>query len=304
MNIPREIQIREVGPRDGLQNEAPVSVEDRVRLIEALGRTGLGRIEVASFVRADKVPQMAGAEEVWARVEKNPKVTYSALVLNSKGAVRALGCGFLEIQFVLSASETHNQKNSGRSREESLAELGRVVADCLSAGARVECTISTAWGCPFEGDVDPSEVVGIAERCLDAGATGISLGDTTGMATPLRVFELAERIREVIGGQSSSISLNLHFHDTRGLGLANVLAAMDAGETYFDASVGGLGGCPYAPGAAGNIATEELVHMAEDMGIATGVDLDELIGVARLAQEIVGRELTSGIVKAGPRWKR
>ncbi len=303
MRIPPSIWIREVGPRDGLQNEAPVPVDDRVRLIDCLSKTGLGFIEAVSFVREDKVPQMAGASEVWARINRAPNIAYSALVLNTRGAELALESGFSRLQFVLSASETHNRKNSGRSRDESIRELADVVRMAASAGAEVQCTISTAWGCPFEGDVDPGEVVRVAERCLGAGAGGISLGDTTGIATPLRVAKLCEKLRAVIGNDDP-LALNLHFHDTRGTGMANVLAAMDAGERYFDASVGGLGGCPFAPGAAGNIATEELVHMAEDMGIETGVNLDLLLEAARLAEEIVGRELPSGLLKAGPRWKR
>lgn len=303
MKLPRSLEIREVGPRDGLQNEEPVSVDDRVRLIDALSKTGLRRIEVTSFVRPDRVPQMAGAEDVWEQIEKYPGVTYSALVLNSKGAFRALEAGFDRLQFVVSASKTHNLKNSGRTVEESLEDLGRVVVDATGAGATVECTISTAWGCPFEGDVDPGGVAALAKRCIEIGAAGVSLGDTTGMATPLAVWNLVREARGAIGLEDAT-ALNLHFHDTRGTGLANVLAAMEAGERYFDASVGGLGGCPYAPGAAGNIATEDLVHMAEAMGVQTGVDLDGLLDAARLAQDIAARELSSGLLKAGPIWKR
>lgn len=303
MNVPSSIEIREVGPRDGLQNEAPVSVSDRIRLIDSLSDTGLRRIEVTSFVRPDRVPQMASAEEVWEGIRKAEGVVYSALALNEKGAKRALDAGFSRLQFVLSASETHNKENSGRSREESLTELRKVAELAGSQGAEVEVTVSTAWGCPYEGDVNSSEVVELVERCLEAGAKGISLGDTTGMATPLRVWQLAREVRAVVGA-SEPTALNFHFHDTRGTGLANVLAAMDAGERYFDASVGGLGGCPYAPGAAGNIATEGLVHMAHDMGVETGVDLDRLLDTARLAQQIVGRDLPSAVLKAGPRWKR
>ncbi|MER3396734.1 MAG: hydroxymethylglutaryl-CoA lyase [Acidimicrobiia bacterium] len=303
MYIPQSIEIREVGPRDGLQNEAPIPVSERIRLIDSLSKTGLRRIEVTSFVRPDKVPQMAGAEDVWAGIEKANGVIYSALVLNEKGAKRALEAGFSHLQFVVSASETHNKKNAGRSREESIEELSKVVSSATQIGADVEVTISTAWGCPYEGDVKPSEVVRLVRRCVEVGVQGVSLGDTTGMATPRRVWDLAHEVRSVLGTDEVT-ALNFHFHDTRGTGLANVLGAMDAGERYFDASIGGLGGCPYAPGAAGNIATEGLVYMAHDMGVETGVDLDSLLEVARLAQEIAGRELPSAVLKAGPRWKK
>ncbi len=303
MRVPEEVFIREVGPRDGLQNENPVPVEARVRLIDALSGTGLRRIEVASFVREDRVPQMAGAEEVWRGISRRPGIVYSALVLNSRGAERALQAGFENLQFVLSASETHNLENSGRTREESLGELEAVLGAAAAAGARVGCTISTAWGCPYEGEVAPRVVTDLAGRCVALGAREVSLGDTTGMATPSRVAELVDLVRTAVGSDDPLV-LNCHFHDTRGTGLANVLAAMDAGVNYFDASVGGLGGCPYAPGAAGNICTEELVHMLEDMGVRTGVDLEKLLEAARLAQELVGRELGSGVLKAGPRWKK
>jgi hydroxymethylglutaryl-CoA lyase len=306
MNFPMKITIREVGPRDGLQNEDPVSVDDRVLLIDRLSQTGLRYIEVTSFVRSDLVPQMAGAEEVWQRVKKSPGVVYSALVLNTKGARRALDCGFEHLQFVLSASETHNQKNAGRSRAESLKELEAVVELCLEAGASLSCTVSTAWGCPYEGPVDPGEVGRIAGEAKAMGCRGISLGDTIGVANPAAVVKVIEAVEEATGVGADAPGdppfFNMHFHDTRGLGLANVLAAMDRGVSYFDASVGGLGGCPYAPGAAGNLATEELVFMANSMGIETGVDIARLLEVAELASQMVGRKLPSRVLEAGISW--
>lgn len=312
MNLPEAITIREVGPRDGLQNEDPVFIGDRVRLIDSLSDTGLRYIEVTSFVRPDLVPQMAGAEEVWDSVDKRPGVVYSALALNTRGAERALDAGCRAIQFVLSASETHNRRNAGRSREESLSELEKVVGIATSYQAAVDCTISTAWGCPYEGGVSVGEVARLAKAVRDCGVSGISLGDTVGAANPVAVTRLIEAVRGSVGdlrphpwdSKSDGVVINCHFHDTRGVALANVLSAMDSGVAYFDASVGGLGGCPYAPGAAGNLATEELVWMAESMGISTGVDLELLLAVARLAEEIVGRPLKSRLLEAGPSWKK
>jgi hydroxymethylglutaryl-CoA lyase len=291
------ISIREVGPRDGLQNEDPVPVDAKVRLLDALSGTGVQRIEAVSFVHPKAIPQMADAAEVWRRVAKNPAVHYSALVPNSKGAERALAAGFTEIEVVVSASDTHNKRNVNRSTAESLYDIAGLIDLLHQAGATAEVIISTSFGCPFEGDIDPARVAGIVDRVVADGADRIAFGDTTGMATPRRVEEVVGLVRD----RHPDLPLLLHFHNTRGTALANILTALRLGVTEFDASVGGLGGCPYAPGATGNVATEEVVHMLHDMGYQTGIDLRLLIEAARLAQEIVGRELPSGGLKAGPR---
>jgi hydroxymethylglutaryl-CoA lyase len=300
-SLPAAAEVREVGPRDGLQNEAPVPVDDRVRLIDALSRTGLRRIEAVSFVSPKAIPPMAGSEDVMARIERVPGVVYSALVPNVKGAERALAARADEIEVVVSASETHNRKNVKRSVDESLAGAAELIALAHDAGTPVEAIVSTAFGCPYEGDVPASRVASVAARLRDAGADRLSFGDTTGMATPRRVDELLDAL-DGVGIDSSAVGL--HFHNTRGTALANVLAGLERGVTRYDASIGGLGGCPYAPGASGNAVTEDVVHMLEDMGVHTGVDLDALLQCAALAQDIVGRELPSALLHAGPRTRK
>ncbi len=296
-DIPAALSLREVGPRDGLQNEDPVSTAAKVELIDALSRTGLARIEAVSFVHPRAIPQMADAAEVWAGIQRSAAVRYSALVPNLRGAERALAAGVREIEVVVSASDTHNRRNVGRSTEESLADIEHVVALAHASGATVQAIVATAWGCPFEGDVPLERVLAVAGSALASGADYLSYGDTTGMATPGRVTRLVGETRLA----HPDVALNLHFHNTRGAGLANVLAALELGVADFDASVGGLGGCPYAPGASGNVATEDLVHMVEDMGVSTGVDLDALLDVAAEAERIVGRTLPSQVLRAGPR---
>jgi hydroxymethylglutaryl-CoA lyase len=301
MQLPRRVEIREVGPRDGLQNEAPVPVEERVRLIDALSHTGLRRIEAASFVRAEAIPPMAGSDEVMAHIDRVPGVVYSALVPNPRGAELALKARADEIELVVSASETHNQKNVRRTVAESLVAAHELVELAHGERVPVEAIVSTAFGCPYEGDVAPERVAQIAGHLIDAGADRLSFGDTTGMATPRRVDDLLDALERA---GIASDSVGLHFHNTRGTALANVLAGLERGVTHFDASVGGLGGCPYAPGASGNAVTEDMVHMLEDMGIDTGIDLDRLLECAGLAQAIVGRELPSALLHAGPRTRR
>ncbi len=296
-DLPVRISLREVGPRDGLQNEDPVDTGAKVALIDALSATGVGRIEAVSFVHPRAIPQMADADEVWKQVGRADQVRYSALVPNLRGAQRALDAGFTELEAVVSASDTHNRKNINRSTAESLDEVSQIIDLAHRRGATCQVIVSTAWGCPYEGDVPVERVAAVAGRAVADGADSASFGDTTGMATPCRVQALVGTFRS----QHPDMPLNLHFHNTRGTGLANVLAALDMGVADFDASVGGLGGCPYAPGATGNIATEELVHMVEDMGVATGVDLDRLIGVAAQAERIVGHKLPSQVLRAGPR---
>jgi hydroxymethylglutaryl-CoA lyase len=299
--LPAAVEVREVGPRDGLQSEEPVPLADRVRLVDALSATGVRRIEVASFVRPDTVPAMAGAEELMAAITRRPGVCYTALAPNRRGAERALVAGADEIEAVVSASETHNRGNLGRPVDDTLGEIAGIVAVAHAAGRPVEAAVATAFGCPYEGDVAPERVAGLARQLLDLGADDIYLGDTTGMATPRRVDEVLDAL-EATGIDPAVV--RLHLHDTRGTGLANAYAALHRGVTRFDASVGGLGGCPYAPGASGNVASEDLVHMLEDLGVGTGIDLDALIAAAHLAEEIVGRRLPGQVMRAGPRWTR
>lgn len=296
-DLPKRISLREVGPRDGLQNEDPVPTAAKVELINTLARTGVSRIEAVSYVKPEAIPQMADADQVWQGITRAPTVRYSALAPNLRGARRALDAGFTEVEVVVSASDTHNRRNVNRGTAESLDDIAVIIDEAHGRGAAVQVVVATAWGCPYEGDVPAARVLSVAGRAVADGADAISFGDTTGMATPRRVTEL-------IGGFRSrhpEVPLNLHFHNTRGTGLANVLAALELGVDDFDASVGGLGGCPYAPGASGNIATEELVHMVEDMGVATGVDLAAMIGAAEEAERIVGRRLPSQVLRAGPR---
>src|SRR3954451_1442963 len=296
-DLPTSVSLREVGPRDGLQNEEPVPTDAKVELIDALSQTGVRRIEAVSFVHPRAIPQMADADEVWKRIRRDDTVRYSALVPNLRGAQRALDAGFDEIEVVVSASDTHNKKNVNRSTEEALDDIAQLIDAAHAAGSTVQVIVSTAWGCPYEGDVPVERVTAVAGRAVRDGADGVSFGDTTGMATPARVQRLVGEFRQ----QHPQVPLNLHFHNTRGTGLANVLTALQLGVDDFDASVGGLGGCPYAPGATGNVATEELVHMVEDMGVATGVDLEALLDVAATAERIVGRTLPSQVLRAGPR---
>jgi hydroxymethylglutaryl-CoA lyase len=293
VELPASVSIREVGPRDGLQSEPPVPVSDRVRLVDALSATGVRRIEVGSFVSPRAVPAMAGSGQVFAGLSRRPGVTYSALVPNRRGAADALAAGADRLQVVVAASESYNRANVNRSVAETMDEIAGVVT--LAGRTPVEATVSTAWGCPYEGEVPRARVVALAERLAGMGCAGVSLGDTTGMATPTRV----EALLAALGGKVPA--LNCHFHDTRGTGLANLLAAMQAGCADFDSAVGGLGGSPTAPGAAGNVASEDVVHMLDDMGVATAVDLDALLAAARLAAGLVGHPLRSRVLTAGPR---
>ncbi|WP_415648244.1 hydroxymethylglutaryl-CoA lyase [Stackebrandtia soli] len=295
--MPDSVSIREVGPRDGLQSESPIPTADKIRLIDALGRTGLRRIEAVSFVHPRAIPQMADADEVWAGMTRVDGIAYSALAPNSRGAARALDAGFDIVEVVVSASDTHNRKNVNRSTAESLDDITGLITTLHDGGATVEVIVATSFGCPYEGDTSVERVAGIIDRVVGDGADRVAFGDTTGMATPRRVDELLTRVR----GDHPDVPMLLHFHNTRGTALANVMTALDHGVTEFDSSVGGLGGCPYAPGASGNLATEELVHMLHDCGIETGVDLDALIEVAELAEKLVGRTLPSGVLRAGPR---
>lgn len=301
---PTSVRIREVGPRDGFQNEPEtIPTDDKVRLVEMLARTGLRRLEVTSFVRADVVPQLADGREVLERARIPDEVSVSVLVPNERGLEAALEVRdrIDEVNVFLSASETHNRRNVNRTIEESLAALERVLARAGDAGLRREAVISTSFGCPYEGEVPPERVLGIAARLAAAGVEEIGFGDTTGMANPAQVAAFFERAARELPG----VELTAHFHNTRGQGLANALAALQAGCESFESSFGELGGCPVPPGATGNVATEDLVSMFEEMGIDTGVDLDALLEAAREAQRVLGRPLGSHTLVAGPiDWRR
>lgn len=298
MSRPSAVRIREVGPRDGIQSEkAEVATADKIELIHALQRAGLRYIEAVSFVSPRAVPQMADASAVLEGIERHPGVFYSALVPNRRGAEMAVAAGADGMQVFIAATDSYNLKNLRKSVAESLDDVREVAEVAHSASIPVEGTISTAFGCPYEGDVTPSRVVEVSETMADMGIEAISFGDTTGMATPRRVAELIEALRDDL----PDLVLNMHFHDTRGTGLANVLQALEMDVDYFDSSIGGMGGSPFAEGATGNVVTEDLVHMLEDMEIETGIDLNELLAAARMAQSIVEGELPSKLLRAGPR---
>ena len=299
-DLPSAVTIREVGPRDGFQNEPEtIPTERKVELIDALARTGVERLEVTSFVRPDVIPQLADASEVLVRIDVPEDVAVSVLIPNERGLDAALEHReqIDEINVFMSASETHNQKNVNRSVDESLAGLDVVLGRAREAGLRCEGVISTSFGCPYEGHVPPERVLEIAARLRDAGAQEVGFGDTTGMANPRQVSEFFGAARDALGGD---VELTAHFHNTRGQGLANVLAALDAGVDSFESSFGELGGCPVPAGATGNIATEDLVSMLHEMGVQTGIDLAALLACARRAQEILGRPLGSHTLVAGP----
>jgi hydroxymethylglutaryl-CoA lyase len=302
--VAEPVSVREVGPRDGFQNEPEViSTDDKVRLVECLARTGLRRLEVTSFVRADVIPQLADGVEVLRRARIPEQVSVSVLVPNERGLDNALEVRdrFQEVNLFLSVSETHNRKNVNRSVEESLDGLERVISRARAEELRCEGVISVAFGCPYEGEVAPERVFAIARRLRDAGCAEIAFGDTTGMANPAQVRDFFVAARSSLG----EVELTAHFHNTRGQGLANVLAALDSGVRSFESSFGELGGCPVPRGATGNISSEDLVSMLHEMGYVTGVDLERLLACAREAQAVLGRPLGSHLLTAGPvDWQR
>ena len=301
---PSSVDIREVGPRDGFQNEPEtIATADKVALIDRLARTGVRRIEVTSFVRPDVVPQLADAREVLKAIDVPAGVSRSVLVPNMRGLESALALRdrFEEVGVFLSASETHNGRNVNRTTDESLRELDAVIARARDEGLRVEAVIATSFGCPYEGVVDRHRVLTIARRLTDAGAGEIGFGDTTGMANPVQVYEHFKVAAAALG---DGVQLTAHFHNTRGQGLANVLAAMQAGCTSYESSFGELGGCPVPAGATGNIASEDLVSMLHEMGVHTAINLPALIDAAAAARAVLGRPLGSHTLVAGPvDWK-
>jgi hydroxymethylglutaryl-CoA lyase len=296
--LPAGARIREVGPRDGFQNEPEtISSADKVRLVDMLSASGLTRIEVTSFVRPDVIPQLADAAEVLAGVQRRDGVSFSVLIPNERGLDRALEMRerFDETSVFLSASETHNRSNVNRSVEESLAGLEATLVRAGEAGLRREAVIATSFGCPYEGEVAPERVFEIAER-LAAGCEEVGFGDTTGMANPRQVHEFFAAARERLTG----VELTAHFHNTRGQGLANVVAALEEGVESFESSFGELGGCPVPPGSTGNVSTEDVVSMLHEMGVETTVDLPRLLEASRAVQEVLGRPLGAHVLRAGP----
>ncbi len=300
MQLPERVTICDVGPRDGFQIEPEfIPTERKIEVVDRLSDAGLARIEVTSFVHPKAVPQTRDAEAVMAGIRRRPGTRYSALVPNEKGAVRAIDAGVDEIHTVLSASESHNLANVNMTIAESLARLGAVLQVAARANVPVACGISTSFGCPFEGEVPLAQLERVVRRLVDLGARAIGLADTTGMANPVQVTRVLEHLMPRLPG----IEWTLHTHDTRAMAIPNILAAMACGVTHFDSSIGGLGGCPFAPGASGNVCTEDLVHCLHAMGVATGIDLRALVDASRRVEEIVGHPLPGQIVKAGP-WDR
>ena len=301
MQVPQRVTICEVGTRDGFQIEPDfIPTEHKVEVVNLLSEAGVARIEVTSFVHPKAVPQLRDAEAVMAAIRRRPGTRYAALVPNDKGAARAVDAGVDAIHTVVSASESHNLANVNMTIAESIDKLRAVVQIASRAGVPVQCGISTSFGCPFEGDVPLDRLEDIVARLVDLGARGIGLADTTGMANPRQVAAVLERLQPRFPG----VEWTLHTHDTRAMAIPNILAALECGVTNLDASTGGLGGCPFAPGASGNVCTEDLVHCLHAMGVATGIDLDRLVAVSRRVEQIIGRPLPGQIIKAGPSTRR
>ena len=297
MHLPPTVDIREVGLRDGLQLESPVPTEAKLRILDAVAATGVRRVEVTSFVSPRAVPALADAEQMVAALGRWPELHFSALVAGKGGAHRAVAAGMPELEYVISASDGHSEANAGRPTAAAVAAVEEIAGLAHDNGGKCEAIIAVAWDCPFDGPTPVERVVDVARRAVDSGADQLCLGDTIGTTVPGRVVRLLDAVREACPG----IDVGVHFHNTRGSGLASVVAALDAGVTSLDASVGGLGGCPFAPGASGNIATEEVVYLLEDSGVATGLDLDAVLRAAAVVEEAVGHPLTSNLYRAGGR---
>jgi hydroxymethylglutaryl-CoA lyase len=294
-NVPARVEVYEVGPRDGLQNELrTISTPDKARLIDALVDAGLKRVELTSFVSPRWIPQLADAEKLLGLVKRREGVVFSALVPNLRGLERAHAAGLEEAAVFLSATESHSRKNINKSVAEAIATTREVATEARRLGLRVRCYLSTVWGCPYEGLTPIARVVEVVAQLADLGLYQLSLGDTIGVGTPTQTAQIVNEVAKVF----PLAQLALHLHDTRGTALANALVGLSLGITTFDSSIGGLGGCPYAPGAAGNLATEDLVYMLRGMGIETGVDLDRLVQAGELAQELIGRKLSGKYLQA------
>ncbi len=293
--LPNAVNIYEVGARDGLQNEKRlIPTDDKIRLIDALSGTGLRAIEITSFVNPKWIPQLADAVAVASRITRVPGVAYSALVPNRQGLDSALQADMKEVAVFLSASETHNKKNVNKTIAETLDAFAETVPVALARGLKVRAYVSTVYGCPYEGAVDPNRALQLCRALRALGCYQISLGDTVGVANPRQVRDVLSRVLAEIPEPAVAV----HFHDTRGTALANILVSVEMGISTVDSALGGLGGCPYAPGAAGNVATEDVVYMLEEMGVATGVNLDKLIDCSHLASTLVGHEMPSKYYRA------
>jgi hydroxymethylglutaryl-CoA lyase len=297
LQLPERIDIREVGMRDGLQLEAPVPLDGKLAMLAAIVGTGVQRVEVTSFVSPKAVPALADADEVAKHLDEYPGVHFSALVANVRGAVRAIDAGVPNLEYVVSAADSHSLANAGRKTADAAAAIGEIGALAHDAGGSLEVIIATAWDCPFDGPTDPARTIDVVRSAVQQGADQLCLGDTIGTVTPQRTVALIDAVRETAPG----LDVGVHFHDTRGTGQANALAAILNGVRQLDASVGGLGGCPFAPGASGNIATEELVYWTEDAGIASGLDLAAVVAAARVTEQAVGHPLPSSLYRAGGR---
>jgi hydroxymethylglutaryl-CoA lyase len=295
--LPDSIDIREVGMRDGLQLETPLALDAKLAMLDAIVATGVRRIEVTSFVSPKAVPALADADELAQHLDSWPGIHWSALVANTRGAVRAIDAGVANLEYVVSAADSHSLANAGRKSADAAAAIGEIAGLAHDAGGSLEVIIATAWDCPFDGPTDPARTLDIVRSAVAQDADQLCLGDTIGTVTPQRTVALLDAVRS----EASALDVGVHFHDTRGTGQANALAAILAGVRQLDASVGGLGGCPFAPGASGNIATEELVYWTEDCGIASGLDLAAVVEAARVTERAVGHELPSSLFRAGGR---
>jgi hydroxymethylglutaryl-CoA lyase len=301
MSLSAKITIVEVGPRDGFQMEREfIPTETKIDIINHLIQSGLRSFEVTSFVSPKAIPQMRDSAEVVAKVNRVPDLHLAALVPNPKGAENAANAGIDEMVVFVSATESHNMSNVNRTIAESLKGFENVAEIGAKAGIPLHGAVAVAFGCPFEGNVAPQQVATIVERMLDLGITGVTLGDTTGMATPPKVRQTTRYLKD----RFPDIELSLHFHNTRGIGLVNVYEALQLGYQRFESSIGGLGGCPFAPGATGNVATEDLVYLIEELNLDCGVDLAKLIESAKLVEQIIGRTLPGQVMKAGPRLRQ
>jgi hydroxymethylglutaryl-CoA lyase len=295
--LPDRIDIREVGMRDGLQLEEPVPLDGKLAMLDAIVATGVRRVEVTSFVSPKAVPALADADELAKHLSSYRGVHFSALVANTRGAVRAIDAGIANLEYVVSAADSHSLANAGRKTADAAAAIGEIAALAHDAGGSLEVIIATAWDCPFDGPTDPGRTLDVVRAAAQHGANQLCLGDTIGTVTPQRTVSLLDAVR----AEAPGLEVGVHFHDTRGTGQANALAAILNGVRQLDASVGGLGGCPFAPGASGNIATEELVYWTEDAGIESGIDLAAVLEAARVTERAVGHELPSSLFRAGGR---
>jgi hydroxymethylglutaryl-CoA lyase len=298
VQLPGRVHIMDVGPRDGFQAEHEwIPTEKKIEIVNALSKTGIPEIQATSFVHPKAVPQLADAEQVMMGIARQPGVKYQVLVPNVRGLQRALACKPDGVHLMMSVSESHNLSNANRSIEDSFKEFEQMVPMATEAGVPVEAGMSVVFGCPFEGEIPRARLDGIIRRYYDLGIRRMSLGDTIGVANPRQTYELCARLLD----SYHDVEFALHLHNTRDMALANIVAAMQAGMTSFESAIGGMGGCPYAPGATGNVSTEDLVYMIQEMGIETGIDIDRLLAVSRMLQEAIPHNLDTALLKAGKR---